>query len=227
MKKQWISYIVLLLFIPLTIWVGVSFFDDRGYVFISFVIVLFTLVPFFLTFEHRETNVRLLVVLAAMIALSVVGRFIFAALPGFKPVTAIVILTALYFGPEAGFLVGALTAIISNMYFGQGPWTPFQMFAWGIVGLLAGLPDIRTMLLKNKFVLILFGLLAGVFFSLLMDIWTVLSIDGVFNMKRYVAAVSLSIPFMLTYAVSNVVFLLLTIKPIGDKLERVKSKYGL
>lgn len=227
MKKQWISYIVLLLFIPLTIWVGVSFFDDRGYVFISFVIVLFTLVPFFLTFEHRETNVRLLVVLAAMIALSVVGRFIFAALPGFKPVTAIVILTALYFGPEAGFLVGALTAIISNMYFGQGPWTPFQMFAWGIVGLLAGLPDIRTMLLKNKFVLILFGLLAGVFFSLLMDIWTVLSIDGVFKMKRYVAAVSLSIPFMLTYAVSNVVFLLLTIKPIGDKLERVKSKYGL
>lgn len=227
MKKQWISYIVLLLFIPLTIWVGVSFFDDRGYVFISFVIVLFTLVPFFLTFEHRETNVRLLVVLAAMIALSVVGRFIFAALPGFKPVTAIVILTALYFGPEAGFLVGALTAIISNMYFGQGPWTPFQMFAWGIVGLLAGLPDIRTMLLKNKFVLILFGLLAGVFFSLLMDIWTVLSIDGVFNMKRYVAAVSLSIPFMLTYAVSNVVFLLLTMKPIGDKLERVKSKYGL
>ncbi|MBO1005547.1 ECF transporter S component [Pseudogracilibacillus auburnensis] len=227
MKKQWINYIVLLLFIPLTIWVGVSFFDDRGYVFISFVIVLFTLVPFFLTFEHRETNVRLLVVLAAMIALSVVGRFIFAALPGFKPVTAIVILTALYFGPEAGFLVGALTAIISNMYFGQGPWTPFQMFAWGIVGLLAGLPDIRTMLLKNKFVLILFGLLAGVFFSLLMDIWTVLSIDGVFNMKRYVAAVSLSIPFMLTYAVSNVVFLLLTIKPIGDKLERVKSKYGL
>ncbi|HLR71066.1 MAG TPA: ECF transporter S component, partial [Pseudogracilibacillus sp.] len=167
------------------------------------------------------------VILAAMIAFSVVGRFVFAAIPGFKPVTAIVILTALSFGREAGFLVGALTALLSNIYFGQGPWTPFQMFSWGTIGFIAGTPFIRQLLSKNRWMLIVFGLFSGVLFSLLMDIWTVISIDGMFNIKRYITVVTLSFPFMLTYALSNVVFLLLTIKPIGDKLTRIKTKYGI
>jgi len=227
MKKQWINYLILILLIPVTILIGELFFEQRSYVFISFMIVVLSLITFFLSYEKRELNTRYMVVIAVMIALSVVGRFLFLAVPGFKPVTAIVILTAVYFGAEAGFLVGALTALISNMYFGQGPWTPFQMFSWGVIGLIAGLPYIRTYLLQNKGLIMLFGIFAGVLFSLLMDVWTVLSIDGVFNIKRYVTMVSLSIPFMVTYAVSNVIFLLLTIKPIGQKLERIKLKYGM
>ena len=70
-----------------------------------------------------------------MVALSVTGRFI----PFFKPVTALTVLTAVYLGGEAGFLCGALSAVISNFWFGQGPWTPFQMLAWGMIGLFAGL----------------------------------------------------------------------------------------
>lgn len=225
--KRWINYSVLLLIIPITIWLGITLFADRSYVFISLVIVLLTLLPFFITFEKRQTSTRLLVVLAVLVALSVVGRFLFAAIPGFKPVTAIVILSAIYFGAEAGFLVGALTALISNIYFGQGPWTPFQMFAWGIIGFSAGLPLIRRLLVKSKLALLLIGMFSGIFFSLLMDIWTVLSIDGTFNWKRYVTAVGLSVPFMITYAISNVIFLLLTIKPIGEKLARIKMKYGI
>ncbi|MEI3611572.1 ECF transporter S component [Pseudogracilibacillus sp. SO30301A] len=227
MKKQWINYIIFMILIPLTILIGVTIFEDRSYVFISFVIVLLTLIPFFLSFENKDTNIRRMVILAVMVALSVVGRFIFSAIPGFKPVTAIVILTAISFGAEAGFLVGALTALLSNIYFGQGPWTPFQMFSWGIIGLIAGIPFIRQQLKKNRLTLIFFGLFSGVIFSLLMDIWTVISIDGTFNIKRYLTVVSLSIPFMFTYAVSNVVFLLLTIKPIGNKLTRIKTKYGI
>ncbi len=225
--KRWINYSVLLLIIPITIWLGITLFADRSYVFISLVIVLLTLLPFFITFEKRQTSTRLLVVLAVLVALSVVGRFLFAAIPGFKPVTAIVILSAIYFGAEAGFLVGALTALISNIYFGQGPWTPFQMFAWGIIGFSAGLPLIRRLLVKSKLALLLIGMFSGIFFSLLMDIWTVLSIDGTFNWKRYVTAVGLSVPFMITYAISNVIFLFLTIKPIGEKLARIKMKYGI
>ncbi len=227
MKKQWINYVILLLLIPISIWIGITMFDDRKYVFISFVIVLLTIIPFLLTFEKKDASIRYLVVIAVMTALSVVGRFLFAAIPGFKPVTAIVILTAAYFGAEAGFLVGALTALISNVYFGHGPWTPFQMFAWGMIGFITGLPYIRNMLINNKIILVLFGLFAGVFFSLLMDVWTVLSIDGLFNVKRYITVVGLSVPFMVTYAVSNVIFLLVTVKPIGDKLERIKTKYGI
>lgn len=227
MKKQWINYLIFILLIPVTIFIGELFFDQRSYVFISFIIVVLSLITFFLSYEKRKLNTRYMVVIAVMIALSVVGRFLFLAVPGFKPVTAIVIITAVYFGAEAGFLVGALTALISNMYFGQGPWTPFQMFSWGVIGLLAGLPYIRTYLLQNKGLIMLFGIFAGVLFSLLMDVWTVLSIDGVFNIKRYITMVGLSIPFMVTYAVSNVIFLLLTIKPIGDKLARIKLKYGM
>lgn len=225
--KRWVNYSLLLLIIPITIWLGITLFADRSYVFISLVIVLLTLLPFFVSFEKRQTSTRLLVVLAVLVALSVVGRFLFAAIPGFKPVTAIVILSAIYFGAEAGFLVGALTALISNIYFGQGPWTPFQMFAWGIIGFSAGLPWIRRRLVNSKLALLLIGMFSGIFFSLLMDIWTVLSIDGTFNWKRYVTAVGLSVPFMITYAISNVIFLFLTIKPIGEKLARIKMKYGI
>lgn len=225
--KQKISYLILLLLVPLTIYLGVTVFSDRSYVFISFMLVVLAMVPFFISFETKDSGTRYIVVIAVLIALSVVGRFLFAAIPAFKPVTAIVIIAAMFFGAEAGFLVGALSAIISNIYFGQGPWTPFQMMSWGMIGFIAGLPWMRTKLKEHKLMLIVYGLFAGVVYSLMMDIWTVLSLDGVFNFKRYLAAISLATPFMITYAISNVIFLLLIRKPIGEKLERIKTKYGL
>jgi len=226
-RRRWSIYLIVILLIPMVIWVGVTFFDDRKYVFISFMLVLLSIISILLTYENRKVNTRMMVVLAILIALSSISRVLFAPIPGFKPVSAIVILTAIYFRSEAGFLVGALTALISNIYFGQGPWTPFQMFSWGIIGFIAGLPYIRKALLKNRIVLSLYGVFAGIIYSLLMDIWTVVSIDGTFNVKRYIGAIALSTPFMITYAVSNVVFLLLTIKPIGEKLERINKKYGV
>ena len=160
-----------------------------------------------------------------MTALSVAGRFLFAALPGFKPVTAMVVITAMYFGSEAGFMTGALSAVISNFYFGQGPWTPFQMFSWGIIGLLAGLFARR--LRQSRIWLSAFGVLAGVLYSLLMDIWTVFWADGYFNLTRYIAAVGSAAWFTAVYAVSNVIFLMLFAKPIGKILDRISVKYGI
>lgn len=226
MKKN-LSYLILLLLIPLTIYLGVTVFSDRSYVFISFILLILSFIPFFISFEEKESSTRYIVVISVLVALSVVGRFLFAAVPAFKPVTAVVIIAAVFFGAEAGFLVGALSAIISNIYFGQGPWTPFQMMSWGMIGFLAGLPWMRKQLKNNKVMLVLYGIFAGVIYSLMMDVWTVLSLDGVFNFKRYLVAISLATPFMITYAVSNVVFLLLMMKPIGEKLERIKTKYGL
>src|SRR5690625_1645419 len=179
MKKQWINYLILILLIPLTIWAGVTFFDDRKYVFISFVIVLLTIIPFFLSYERRPSNTRLMVILAVMVALSSVARILFAPIPAFKPVSAIIILTAIYFRAEAGFLVGALTALISNIYFGQGPWTPFQMFSWGMIGLIAGLPWVRRRLKRSYFALILFGLIFG-FVFLFLIVYCIVIFLGVF-----------------------------------------------
>jgi len=223
--KSFLKYLILLAAIPVTLLLGVTVFGDRQYAFITITVVFLACIPFFLSFERREGNGKLLIIIAVMVAMSSVGRFVFAALPGFKPVTALVILTALYFGGEAGFVTGALTAVISNFYFGQGPWTPFQMFSWGAIGLLAGL--LANPLLKNRILLLMYGILAGVAYSLLMDTWTVMWWDGTFNMTRYIAAITAALPWMGIYAASNVVFLLIFTKPIGKILDRIKYKYAL
>lgn len=211
--------------IPVVLLVGITLLKDRSYNLISMLVALLSCVPFFAAFEKRQNNTRRMVIIAVMVALSAAGRTIFAMLPGFKPVTALIVITAIYFGPEVGFLTGSLTAVVSNFFFGQGPWTPFQMFTWGMVGFVAGL--CAGPLKRSRLLLVLFGLIAGGAYSLMMDVWTVFSLDGYFSLARYLAVVATALPYMAVYSVSNVVFLLALAKPIGSKLERVKLKYGL
>lgn len=223
--KKWLSYIILCLIVPAVVLGGALLFKEKQYAWISLCVTVLSCVPFFLHFEHSENDVRKLILIAVMVAISVIGRFIFAPIPGFKPVTAMVVITAMYFGGEAGFMTGALSAVISNFYFGQGPWTHFQMFSWGIVGFLAGV--IADPLKKSKIVLVVYAIVSGVLYSLLMDVWTVLWADGYFNISRYAAAVISAAQFTIIYAVSNVIFLLVFSKPIGKILERIKEKYRL
>ncbi len=204
---------------------GALLFDDKLYAWVSLSIAVLTIVPFFLRFEKNRTKTVRLIILAVMVALSVSGRLLFAVVPFFKPVTALVVITALTFGGEAGFMTGALTAVLSNFYFGQGPWTPFQMVVWGTIGLVAGL--LCAPLKKSPVLLCIFGVLSGVAYSLCMDIWSVLWMDNTVVLERYFTVVASSFPFMVIYAVSNVVFLLFLAKPIGKKLERIHIKYGV
>lgn len=224
MKKVF-PYLIYAVAFPLLAIGGAFVFKDKFYAWVTLAALLLACLPFFIRFEKKETDAKTLILISVMIALSVVGRFIFAPLPGFKPVTAMTVLTAMYFGGDAGFMTGALTAVISNFYFGQGPWTPFQMFSWGIIGLVAGI--FAEKLKKSKVFLALFGALSGILYSLLMDIWTVLWADGYFNFTRYLAALVSSLQFTAVYAVSNVIFLLLLSKPTGKILQRVKTKYGI
>lgn len=223
--RKWLSYGILCLLIPGVVIGGSLIFHEKQYAWISLCVTVLSCIPFFLHFEKKETNTKRLILIAAMVALSVVGRILFTPLPGFKPVTAMVVITAMYFGSEAGFMTGALSAVISNFSFGQGPWTPFQMFSWGMIGLIAGL--LAKPLKQNKIVLTVYAVISGVLYSLLMDIWTVLWADGYFNFSRYLAAIISATQFIIIYAVSNVIFLLLFTKPIGKILERIKIKYEL
>lgn len=166
-----------------------------------------------------------MLILSVMVALSVLGRFAFSVLPHFKPVTAIVVIAGMYLGAESGFLCGALSAVLSNIMFGQGPWTPFQMFSWGLIGLLAAFFSVS--LKKSKLALAVFGVFSGIIFSLLMDGWTVLWAEGTFSASRYLAFVVSALPVTAIYAVSNVLFLLVLAVPIGGKLDRVIKKYGI
>ena len=223
--KKWLGYGILCLLIPAVVLGGALIFRDRQYAYITLCVAVLSCLPFFLHFERSANDVKRLILIAVMVALSVAGRMLFAPLQHFKPVTALVIITAMYFGSEAGFMTGALSAVISNFYFGQGPWTPFQMLSWGLLGFIAGL--IADPLRRSRVVLAIYAVISGVLYSLLMDIWSTLWSDGYFNVSRYLAFVVSSAQFTLIYAVSNLVFLLLLARPIGKILCRIKTKYGI
>ena len=223
--RKTIILLTVLLLIPITIYFGSVVFGSKKYAFITFAVTLLSLIPFFITFERKKENTMKVTMLATMTALSVFGRLAFSFFPFFKPVTAIVIICGMFLGPEAGFLCGALTALISNFYFGQGAFTPFMMFAWGIVGFFAGL--FSFLLRKNTVVLLMYGVIGGVGYSLIVDIWSVIWQDGYFNFSRYAALIAAALPMTVMYAVSNVIFLLILAAPFGKKLERIKEKYGV
>ena len=223
--KNVLTYLFCLILIPLVIIAATVFLGKQSYPYVCALVTILACVPFFLTFE-REKNTRKIVLLAVMVALSAAGRFIFAPIQFFKPVAAIVILSGMYFGAQFGFLTGALSAVVSDFYFGMGPWTPFQMFSWGLIGLLAGF--LSNPLIKNKFILIIYGAFSGVLFSLIMDIWTVLSLDGgEFNINRFIAATATALPIIGIYVVSNIIFLLILSPLFGRKIERLKTKYKI
>lgn len=207
--------------IPALVLYGALWAPPRQYAVISAAITALSVLLFFCGFETRKTGSRRLVMAAVFTALAVVGRFI----PLVKPVAALIIFAGLWLGGEAGFLVGAMTAVISDFTFGQGPWTPFQMLSWGLIGLFAGL--LSRPLLRSRALLALYGLAAGVLFSFVMDVWTVLWLDGSFVAEHYGAALLSAVPHTALYCVSNVLFLLLLRKPFGQKMDRVKLKYEL
>ncbi len=224
MRKK-ISIAILLLSVPISVLLAATVFSDKSYAYLSLVIVVISLAALFISFEKKENSARQLIVISIMCVLSIVGRLVFAVIPAFKPVTAIIILLSMYFGGEAGFICGAMTALISNFYFGQGPWTPYQMLAWGLVGLFAGL--LAPLLRRNLIITCVYGALSGVIFSLIMDIQTAMWYTNEFNLAVYATKIGTSLPFTIIYAVSNVIFLLLLAKPIGKKIERLKIKYGI
>ena len=213
-----------ILIIPVIL-LGAVIFREKHYAFLSLCVLVLACVPFFASFERKNTDVKKLVLMAVMTALAVVGRIAFAALPGFKPVGAIVVITALYFGGEAGFITGAAGALISNFYFGQGPWTPFQMCAFGLIGLFAGI--LSKPLRENSLFLFIYGAVCGIAYSLFLDLWTVTYTYGGISWGYYSALIVTSLSFTIEYAVSNIVFLLILTRPVGKILQRVKTKYGI
>lgn len=225
-KKLFFSSLILIIIIPAIAIVGRKLFNDRRYNLISIIIAFLSSIPFFVRFESKKPKTREIMVIVVMVSITVTSRIIFAPIPGFKPVTALTAITGMAFGPEAGFLTGSIAALVSNMFFGQGPWTPFQMIAWGILGFIAGVLA-KLNLIKNKVVLVIYSIFSGILYSFIMDIWNVLSIDGLFSLEKYKIAILAAIPFTIVYIISNIFFLALLSKPIGKKLERIKIKHGL
>ena len=224
--------LLIIALIPAILVLGLLSFKNRHYDLVSILIALLSCFIFYLRYEVRKPSARELVLVTVLVAFSVVSRIAFFATPGFKPVAAITIIVGVAFGWELGFMVGSLNAVLSNIYFGQGPWTPFQMFALGIIGLVAGLLFYRKKISNKKMffrfsLIVIYGALSGLFYSLFLDLYTVLFIDKTFNLSRYLAIIGISLPFTITYVLSNIIFLLVLTIPLMQIFERIKLKYGL
>ena len=227
-KRTVTATLLILLLIPLTLFVGVYYFAGRKYYFISLLILLECMLPFFLIFEGRKPQARELVLIAVLVALNVAGRAAFFMLPEFKPVVAMTILAGVAFGGETGFLVGAMTMLVSNMLFSQGPWTPWQMFAMGIIGWLAGVLYRKGVLRRGRLSLCIFGVIAStIIYGGIMNPASALMWAHTINWKIILSYYITGLPVDLVRAAATFVFLWLGAEPMLEKLDRVKVKYGL
>ena len=227
-KRTTAALLIVLLLIPATVYLGMRVFEDRKYTLISFLIIIEAMLPFALLFEGRRPQARELVVVAVLCAVGVAGRTAFAMLPGFKPVMAIVILSGVALGCETGFLIGAATMFVSNFFFGQGPWTPWQMFTMGLIGFLAGAFFAKRGAHLKKWILCVFGALAAaLIYGGIMNPASVMMYQPDPSWEMIAAAYLTGVPVDIAHAAATVLFLWLFAKPFLEKIERVRTKYGL
>ena len=224
----WISVVVICLMIPVVLMAS-RYFGNRKYYLCSMVLIILSMVPFFLSFEKRKPEAREIVTLAVMCAIAVASRAAFIMLPHFKPLVGIVIITGMAFGAESGFLTGAVSAFVSNFIFGQGPWTPWQMFAYGIAGFLAGLLTHAGILKKDKNVpaAIFGGLEVLLVTGPLLDTCSLFLMTNEINKASAAAIYASGLPVNAIHALATFLTVLLLEKPIMEKLDRIKVKYGM
>ncbi len=168
-KRRIVTALLIFIPMPLTIWAGIVFLDDSKYMLVSILLLFYTLVPFFMVFEKRKPKARELVLIAMMTALTVCAQMFFHVTIPVQMGSALIIISGIALGPEAGFLIGAMARFLCNFYEGQGPWTPWQMFCWGLLGFLAGLIFNKVDLekLKSRDFKIILGPVLCIIFALI------------------------------------------------------------
>ena len=227
-KRTVVAAVLVLLMIPLTLYIGVFYLDNKKYYFISLLVLLECMLPFFLIFEGRKPQARELVIIAVLCAIGIAGRAALFMLPQFKPVMAVTIIAGVAFGGETGFLVGAMTMLASNVLFGQGPLTPWQMFSMGIIGFLAGILFRKGLLRRNRGALCVFGALAAILiYGGIMNPASALTWVGELNEKVLLTYYISGLPFDCIQAAATWLFLWFGAEPMLEKLDRVKVKYGM
>ena len=193
---------------------------------VSTIIVALALIPFIIGLERDNLKPKNIMPIVVLAALAVAGRIIFYPFPNIKPVSAIVIIAGVIFGRRSGFITGMLAALVSNIYFGQGPWTLWQMYAWGLMGYVAGVLASHH-ILKGRVSVMVYGALAPIGYGLILDSYYFFGFVGENNLAAAVLAYSLGLTASVAHALATVGFLALIYLPWARKLERVKRKYGI
>lgn len=219
----------LLLIALLAFFLVLSIVWKDHFLLLSFGVVSISIIFLILRFESRKVEARELVLLAVLAAIATVGRIAFAGIPSVKPTSFVILISGYVFGAESGFMIGAVAALASNMFLGQGPWTPWQMTAWGLIGLTAGLLR-NTAFMNHSLGRILFGTMWGFLFGWIMNIWGFFSLTqstDTITLKGILTYFGGSTFFDSLHAFSNAVLLLLFGNSWIKSLTRFKRKYGL
>lgn len=201
--------------------------------FLTLIVVAGAITLFFTGFEASRPGLRQVMPAAVLGALAAAGRILFAPLPDIKPVTAICILSGVVFGKRTGFMVGALAALISNFFFGHGPWTPWQMYAWGMAGYCAGVlaekglfGQQEELAAKHTTFLVAYGAFASLCYGVLLNSWFIIGFVNPLTWQSALLAYGAALPFDIVHAIATAVFLIAISVPWRKKLERVKQKYA-
>lgn len=227
MKKSNIAtLLVFFLLIPATLYLGMIL-PVRGYYISGTLLVLELMIPFFMAFGKRKPQARELVVIAVMCAIAVAGR-VAIPIPNFKAIFALIMLSGIAFGPETGFLVGAIAAFASNFFYGQGPYTPWQMMAYGAGGMLSGFLFAKKRLPRKPWVMAVVGFASVVLWvGPLLDCSHIFLMLAVINRESVIATFISGFYVNVSQAVCTAAVMLLLGNPMLEKLERIKLKYGM
>ena len=227
MKKSHIATLVIFLVtIPATLFLGVHL-PGRWYYLTSTLIIGQLLIPFFLAFEGRRPQARELVIMAVLCALAVAAR-VAIPIPNFKAIYGIIMIAGIAFGPQSGFLVGAVAALSSNFFLSQGPYTPWQMMAYGAGGMLAGFLFQKGRLPRKPILMGIVGFLGVLFFvGPLLDTCTVFLAPISMNLKSILAIYISGFTVNISQGISTFLVMFLLGKPLLEKLDRIKVKYGM
>ncbi|MGN0635774.1 MAG: ECF transporter S component [Acutalibacteraceae bacterium] len=205
---------------------GVVLFQNKDYYLVTAAVLIFSCLPF--CRNLKEIRTRELAIVAAMTALAVASRAAFYMLPAVKPLCAVAILTGLSFGPQIGFVTGAFAMFLSNFLFGQGAWTPFQVFGMGLTAFLASLL-LRAMRRQTDRTVcaLIGGAICFFVYGVIADSCSVLMMVNTYTWKSVLAVYASGVPFNAIHAVTTAVVLFFLTKPTAEKLGRMQTKYGL
>lgn len=225
-KSNIATLVVFFVLVPLTLYMGTTL-PGRSYYITGTLMIVELMIPFFMAFEGRKPQARELVVIAVLCAIAIASR-VAMAIPHFKVTFAIIMLAGIVFGPEAGFMVGAITAFASNLFYGQGPYTPWQMMGYGAGGMLAGFLFRKGWLPRKPWVMAVFGFLATILWiGPLLDTSSVFLILSEVNFSKawpfYVSGFAVNLGQGISTALAMLVFG----KTLLEKLDRIKVKYGM
>jgi len=229
-KKMWINpgIIIFLIVIPAVLVIS-ALYNIQKYYIISAIIIVMCMIPFFASFEKKTHKAGDLVTLATLSAVAVISRVAFAMFPYIKPMLGIIMIAGLVYGPVYGFLVGAITAFVSNFVFMQGVWTPWQMFAYGMAGYIMGcLGRLGSFSVDRRIPVAVAGFFVAAFITGgILDTCSLFTSGLEINRASIIVIYSGGLPFNLIHGGVTALTLFLLYQPLGSRLLRLKKKYGI